>query len=319
MKARLRSLFRPVALLGALTVLVSAPFAQAQLGPVPGQLVNLSVRSKLDAGKTLVVGFTITGTAPARILIRGVGPSLTPFGVTDAMPDPKIVLTALTPTGAVIVSNDDWSTPVQPLVTTDRVKQLSIGVQNIGFPLGIASKDAAILANLSPGGYTATVSGVSAADVGTVLAEVYDTTPSSAPGAARLSNLSVLAYSSPDAPLLAGFVSSTSAIQLLFRAVGPGLIPFGVVGTIADPQIEVLNSQGTPVATNDNWDVVPAAGNLSRQASLRVGAFPLTAGSKDAAIALLGIGGLSTSYTLRGSGINGTSGMMLLEIYEVPN
>ena len=137
----------------------------------------------------------------------------------------------------------------------------------------------------------------------------------SAPGAARLSNLSVLASSGPDAPLLAGVVS-TKAMKLLFRAVGPGLPLFGVTGAVADPQLEVFDPQGTRVLINDNWDAVPAEAALVRQASLQVGAFPLIAGSKDAAITFPGT---SLNYTLRGSAVNGASGRMLLEIYELPN
>lgn len=315
MKNRPVSLFRLAALLGAAAALFAASSAQAAL-PL-GQLTNLSARAKLAAGQTLTTGFVITGQAPMRVLVRGIGPSLTPFGVTDAMPATKIVLAAITPAGPVKIENDHWYNPFGPRVQTERMKQLFLDDGECGFALDHLSRDAAILAELSPGSYTLTVSGVSATDAGTVLAEIYDTRPIISAQAGRLTNLSVLHNSTPAAPVLVGFTIS-NASYLLFRAVGPGLAPFGVAGALADPQLELFDSFGTRVISNDNWDAPPSDPTITRQTTQQAGAFPLTAGSKDAVFITPGQGRRPEGFTLRGSGVNGTSGMVLMEIYEVP-
>ncbi|MBI5768012.1 MAG: PD40 domain-containing protein [Verrucomicrobia bacterium] len=112
--------------------------------------------------------------------------------------------------------------------------------------------------------------------------------------------------------LIAGFVvGGTSPKQVLIRAVGPTLASFGVTGALADPQLQILSGTSI-VTTNDNWGGSPAI--VSAAAS--VGAFPLPATSRDSAvIALLQPG----AYTAQVSGIGGTTGVALMEIYDVDN
>lgn len=323
-------LARPAALLGALTLLAAAPLAQAQTDPSIHltQLTNLSVRSKLTAGQTLTAGFVIAGDSntTARILVRAVGPTLGLLGVTDAMPNPKLVLTTVTPTRTVTIANDDWSTPTLPLAATDTVSQQPIDQWSNAFALSPGTKDAALLAELKPGSYTITVSGSTPADVGTVLVEIYNVALRKPPGSARISNLSVLSFVSPDAPLLAGWtLEGVNLDDLLLRAVGPTLSQFGVQGAIADCRIDALKPDGTVYASSDNWadfiSAFPGVPTLS-QTTAQIGAFPLPVGSKDASIIIPG-----WPHTLaadgpnmvRASSVNGASGVMLLEIYEHPN
>ena len=90
--------------------------------------------------------------------------------------------------------------------------------------------------------------------------------------------------------------------------MGPALAGFGVGGVLADPELTVYSGAGTELAYNDNW---PAA--LSNIMS-GAGTFPLPAGSKDAAVVV----GLSKgSYTFKVSGVGNTSGVALLEVYEL--
>lgn len=105
---------------------------------------------------------------------------------------------------------------------------------------------------------------------------------------AQLANLSVRAVArSRDNPLILGFVVTGGSKQLLLRATGPALIPFGVSDTIPDPKLDVHSrATGTDriVATNDNWGDGGAAQRL-RDAFTATGAFPLVdATSKDAAL-----------------------------------
>lgn len=341
-------LARPFALFGAFAVLALAPLARAQgtntmtqVGAT--QLLNLSVRTKLQAGKPLVLGFVIAGdsNSTARILMRGIGPSLLLFGIRDYVVDPKITLSAVTATGTTTISNDNWAAiPSGPLFSNDRMKQLPVDQFYGAFPLSVFSKDAVILADLKPGSYTLTLTGFVPEDVGAILAEVYNVAFSREPGAAQLSNLSVLGYTDTDTPLLAGIVfdgsftvepitglavSTTIGTNVLLRAVGPSLASFGVSGTVADPVVDLLDAKGVRTDGNDNWDAAPFDAFYTRYFSLGAGAFPLTPRGKDAAIVTTirtsTFMPVSTStnptYTVRASGAPGTSGTVLLEIYNL--
>ena len=97
-------------------------------------------------------------------------------------------------------------------------------------------------------------------------------------------------------------------MRVLVRAVGPTLGAFGVTGALNDPRLEILRGT-TSVATNDNWLAADAPTFSS------VGAFGLTAGSRDAALVVSLAPG---SYTAQVSGVGGTTGVALVEVYEVP-
>ncbi|MBL9203875.1 MAG: hypothetical protein JNN01_02220 [Opitutaceae bacterium] len=110
---------------------------------------------------------------------------------------------------------------------------------------------------------------------------------------------------------IAGFVvGGTQPKLVLVRAGGPALAPFGVVGTLANPQLTLQTAGGELVATNDNWGNRPELA----QAATRTGAYPFAAGSNDAAaLVVLNPG----AYSLLVSGVNGGTGIALLEVYEV--
>ena len=132
----------------------------------------------------------------------------------------------------------------------------------------------------------------------------------------RLLNMTSRAFvSGTDQPLLSGFVVGGSKNRrLLIRAVGPALNGFGVTNALPDPVLLLTNSAGAPVAGNDSWQA-DANAMLTLSAMLQVGAFPLSAGSKDAALVVNLPAG---NYTAQVTGGTGTSGQALLEIYELP-
>ncbi|HEX2101363.1 MAG TPA: hypothetical protein VHF69_11895 [Candidatus Synoicihabitans sp.] len=113
-----------------------------------------------------------------------------------------------------------------------------------------------------------------------------------------------------DQVLIGGFVvGGTQRQTLLIRAVGPtiGAAPYNVSGVLADPTIELYQGQ-TLITTNDNHPAAAAA------ISARAGAFPLPAGSADAVI----VANLDPGvYSAVVKGKNNTTGVVLLEIYEV--
>ena len=112
------------------------------------RLANLSARGFVDRGdRVLIGGFALDGEAPMRLLIRGVGPGLESRGVASALPDPVISL--YDAEGKMIESNDDWSRGAEG--TTIASLASDVGA----FALKDDSKDAALIAILPPGLYTA--------------------------------------------------------------------------------------------------------------------------------------------------------------------
>ncbi len=131
-------------------------------GATTPRLVNLSALKRIAAGSALTAGFVIGGEMPVTVLVRAVGPSLTPLGVTGVLSDPRLELYA---GSRVLATNDDWL----------RDAQLAGVAQSVGaFALNDAGgKDAALVITLPPGNYSARVSG-SAGSSGQALVEVYE-------------------------------------------------------------------------------------------------------------------------------------------------
>ncbi len=152
------------------------------------------------------------------------------------------------------------------------------------------------------GAYTVTASG--SAGVVTSLPATLTVLPNPIAYSARqfVGPAGVPAFFSIDGP---------TAKRVLLRVLGPGLTGLAGGAALADPVLTLSDAQGRVVATNDNWGDGSAA-NLG-PVLLQVGASPLTAGSKDAAIyATLPPGG----YTARVSGVGATPGVALLELFD---
>jgi hypothetical protein len=264
--------------------------------PSGTRLSNLSIRGRAGEGdQALLVGFTLGGTGNKQLLLRGIGPTLGTFGVTGALPDPFLQL--FSPKTA-IASNEDWG-GAAPIVAASA----SVGA----FPLPAASKDAVMLQTLSEGSYTMRVGG----GTGAALAEIYDVGLFWTP---ELTNVSSRAQIGTGADtLIAGFtITGGGTRTVLIRAVGPSLAPFGVSGVAADPKLDVYRAgAAAPISSNDNWDGAAALA----LAFTRVGAFALPPGSRDSALLLTLPAG---SYTAQVTGVGNTTGVVLLEIYQLP-
>jgi hypothetical protein len=132
------------------------------------QLVNVSTLGFVGPDdRVLTAGFTITGGAARRCLLRAVGPGLAALGVAGFLADPQIELRALGGS-APLAANDDWSD-----LASVRAAMTGVGA----FALAPGSKDAVLVVSLLPGGYTAVVSSVRAATTGQALIEIYDLEP----------------------------------------------------------------------------------------------------------------------------------------------
>jgi hypothetical protein len=137
------------------------------LSPNSGSLLaNISTRGFVQTGDNVMIGGFIVVTQPTRVIIRAIGPSLTQFGVPDALANPQL---ELHDANSLIARNDDWqTTQIGGIITSDQVAE----IQNSGLaPTNPA--ESAIIATLQPGSYTAIVSGVNNT-TGNALVEVYD-------------------------------------------------------------------------------------------------------------------------------------------------
>jgi hypothetical protein len=135
----------------------------------PQKLINVATRGVAGTGENqLIAGFVVTGTTTKKVLIRGVGPTLTSLGVTGALVDPVLQLIQTKgSTLTVVRENDNWETGNDAALITAATTKAG------AFPLTSGSKDAVLLLNLPPGTYNATVTGVDAT-TGVVLVEVYE-------------------------------------------------------------------------------------------------------------------------------------------------
>jgi len=281
---------------GGLSGIGNAATATASVGSSgTARLVNIATRTALggDSG-TPISGFVLRGTGTQPMLARAVGPTLANFNVNGALADPRLSLVS----GSTSISvNDNW-------LATDAATIAATGA----FALNPGSKDAALVATLGAGAYTAPVSATDGGS-GVALLEVYDAASSST---LSLINASTRArVGTGDSVLIPGFViSGSGSLKLLVRAVGPALSSFGVTDALADPTLTLYRGT-TVLATNDNWSSAANAAELAATTTA-VGAFALTTGSRDAALlATLPAG----AYTAVVSGVGNTTGTALVELY----
>jgi hypothetical protein len=294
---------------GAYGVRVASPVgtgasrpATLEVVPPFSRIANMSVRTTAGSGSaTLAVGLVIAGVGEKPVLVRGIGPSLSSFGVSGVVADPEL---SIYRDSIRIATNDNWGDAANATLLADIMRMTG------AFPLAARSLDAAVYSILQSGAYTVELRGKTGSGVG--LVEVYDSNPAFP---ARLTNVSARALVGPGASgLVVGFVvDGNSPKTVVVRAIGPTLAAFGVTGTLNDPQL-VLNRGNAFVASNDDWSRGTSVTAL--EATFRaVGAFSLLPGGRDSAIvATLQPG----AYTATVSGANGTTGVALVEVYEVP-
>lgn len=137
-------------------------------GGSASRLANVSSRSSLTAADGLLIsGFVVVGsTGSENLLVRGVGPALTQFGVAGALADPTVGV--FDNAGRMVAANDNWS------ATASTKTALMNSATSVGaFALTDGSKDAAVILTLTAGAYTTQVSAASGNPGGTLL-EIYE-------------------------------------------------------------------------------------------------------------------------------------------------
>jgi hypothetical protein len=251
------------------------------------QAINLSTRMLVQTGENVGIGgFIITGTAPKQVLLRGMGPSLTGFGVPDALADPVLEFGSLT--------NDNWMDTQGPAI-------LATGLAPTN------ALESAILVTLNPGPYTAIVKGKNNTS-GTALVEVYDLSPAVP---AKLANISTRALVSTGSNIvIAGFIlgNNSGNDRIVARGIGPSLTAYGVPNALADPVIELRDGNGTLLVANNDWQDNPV------QASELIAANLAPANNLESGIAATLAPGL---YTVLLAGLDNGTGVGLVEVYDL--
>jgi len=267
-----------------------APTATPTPNPAPKAL-NLSTRMQVQTGASVGIGgFIITGTIPKHVLIRGIGPSLAGAGVPNALADPVLELHG--PGSFITVTNDNWK------------QNQGAEIQATGIP-PTDDLESAIVATLAPGTYTAVMRG-NGNTSGVGLVEVYDLNQEVD---AKLANLSTRAFVSTNADIvIAGFMlGGSSDDRIVVRGIGPSLAAAGVPDALADPVLELRDTNGTLLVANNDWQDNPG------QAAELMAAGLAPANNLESGIATALPPGL---YTALLAGQDNGTGIGVVEVYD---
>jgi photosystem II stability/assembly factor-like uncharacterized protein len=259
-----------------------------------GQALNISTRVRVETGGGVMIGgFIISGNASKTVAVRGVGPSLSDFGLTDVLADPTLELRSSD--GALLAQNDNWeSDPAQAAQLT---------------ALGLAlhhPNESGLVATLNPGAsYTAVLAGKNSG-TGVGVVEVYDVNQAAD---AQLANISTRGFvRTGGSVMIGGFILGGGNPRVALRGMGPSLSQFGLTPVLADPTLELHDGNGALLISNDDWQNDPTSAaqlssfGLAPQNPKESGIFAsLPAGAFTAILA----------------GKNGGVGLGLVEIYNV--
>lgn len=261
------------------------PSATPTVPPGPPTLANISTRAVVGPGANVLIGgFIVTGTESKRVIVRGVGPSLS---LPGKMLNPTVELHDAA--GATIAFNDNWGQSANSAAIAES---------------GVAPADpneAAILMDLAPGSYTAVLSGANLT-TGIAVVEIYDLDSAAD---SKLANISTrVLVQAGDSALIGGLiVVGQSPADVIVRAIGPSL---SIPGAMVDPTLELRDASGALVASNDNW-------RSTQEAAITETGVAPTRDAESAIVTSLSPG----SYTAIVRGANGTTGVAVVEVYQL--
>ncbi len=256
-----------------------------------GQLQNISTRLGVLAGDNIGIGgFIVTGPDPKRVIVRGIGPSLGGFGVGGALSDPTLELHA--GDGSIIDSNDNWKSDQQTEIEETGLAPSS-------------DLESAIVATLPADGasYTAVLQGKNGT-TGVGLIEAYDLDSAAN---SQLANISTRGFvDTGDNAMIGGFILGGGTAEVIVRAIGPSLTAFGVGGALQDPTLDLYDSLGNLIVSNNDWKEI-------QETEITATGLAPTSNKESAILMTLGPG----AYTAIVRGQGDTTGVGLVEIYNL--
>ena len=265
-----------------------------RVSAVASQALDISSRSFVGSGSNVMIGgFIVTGTAPKRVIVRAIGPSLQQLNVPNPLPDPVLELHG--PSGALMTSNNNWRDTQEAEIIKSQLAPSN-------------DLESALIATLPPGAYTAVVQERNGAP-GVGLVEIYDLDLAAG---AKLGNISTRSFvQTGDDRLIGGFIlgSNSGAAKVVVRVLGPSLTQSGIGNALADPTLELRDSNGALLLTNDNWQDDP-----NQAAQITASGLAPTNPAESALATSLFPG----AYTAIAAGRNGGTGIGLVEIYNIP-
>ena len=254
---------------------------------------NISTRLDVRTAEQVGIGgFIVSGTGTTKVIVRGLGPSLSGGGVLGALADPVLELHG--PNGTVL-SNDNWRDIQESEITATGLAPT-------------VDAEAALIADVGPGNYTAVLSGKNGG-TGIGLVEVYDLNDGIS---AELANVSTRGFDGVLGNVMIGGViigpGDAFPAFVIVRAIGPSLADAGVAGALSDPTLELHNQDGSLIAENDNWQDNP----IEAESIAAAGLAPVE--PRESAIQATVLPG---AYTAIVQGSNGTTGVALVEVYNL--
>jgi hypothetical protein len=272
-----------------------------RVAPPVLHLLNISTRMRVQTGdNTLIAGFIITGTEAKRVIIRGIGPSL--GGIGGTLSDPVLELHQ---GNVTLATNDDWKVRSDGTSQQVEVEATTIPPPN--------DRESAIVTTLSPGSYTAVLAGKNGG-TGVGVVEVYDLAQEANSELANISTRGLVETNDNVmiGGLIVGGANADGKATVLIRALGPSLASSGLQGVLADPILELHDSNGGTITTNDNWKVNDQT-QQSQESAVRATTIPPPNDLESAVVTTLSPG----SYTAVVRGKNGGTGVALVEVYNL--
>ena len=267
----------------------SNDFALVRYTLIPSQLLNIATRLRVQTGENVLIGgFIITGTDPKKVIIRGIGPSLSAF-FNGALANPTLELYQGT---TLLDTNDDW------IERRAEIEATGIPPSN--------DLEAAIVRTLAPGNYTAIVRG-KGDGTGIGVVEAYDLDQAAN---SKLANIATRGFVDTDNNVMIGGLilgpNGAGSTKVVVRAIGPTLANFQINGALQDPTLDLVNSSGVVVRANNDW-------KLSQRAEIEALGLQPGDDRESALVETLAPG----NYTAIVRGNGNTTGVGLVEVYNV--
>jgi WD40 repeat protein len=257
--------------------------------PIPSQLLNIATRLRVQTGENVLIGgFIITGTEPKKAIIRGIGPSLSSF-FSGVLANPTLELHQ---GNTLLAVNDDW--------TEKRTEIEATGLQPSN------NLESTIVRTLAPGNYTAIVRGKNGT-TGIGVVEAYDLNQAAK---SKLANLATRGFvETGDNVMIGGLIvgpQGAANTKVVVRAIGPSLSKFGINGALQNPTLDLVNSSGAVIRSNDNW-------KLTQRTEIEALNLQPSDDRESALVQTLAPG----NYTAIVRGAGNTTGVGLVEVYNV--